>query len=100
MNRLILAVAFLGMVGAAGAKESSKERDTAIIKDEEAVKCIKTRLEEQTGTKGWKIELKDLAGTARDFTASNGGRSEHGTVNVAKNYPNPGALRVYLAPRD
>jgi hypothetical protein len=113
MNRLILTTAFLGLIGspvlakqkepvaAAPAKDSAKDKDTSTtIKDTEALKCIQARLEEQTGSKGWKIALGDLAGTARAFTASNGGRNEQGTVNVAKDYPNGGALRVYVQPRD
>jgi hypothetical protein len=113
MKRFIL-VGVLGLLGGmpAMAKETpptaskepskTKEKDpqSGTIKDEEALKCIQTRLEEQTGSKGWKIELKDLAGTARDFVATNGQRSEKGTVNVSKAYPNQGALRVYLVPND
>ena len=70
------------------------------IKDTDAMKYIQARLEDQTGAKGWKISLGDLAGVARDFTATNGNRSEKGTVNVSKDYPNEGALRVYVQPRD
>ena len=81
----------------APAKEPAK---AATIKDEEAVKCILTRLEEQTGAKGWKIDLKDLSGSSREFVATNGKRNEKGTVTVAKDYPNGGALRVYLVPQD
>jgi hypothetical protein len=81
-------------------KEPAKDPKASTIKDEEAVRCIVQRLEEQTGSKGWKIDLKELAGTAREFVASNGKRNEKGTVNVAKDYPNQGALRVYLVPND
>jgi hypothetical protein len=108
MQRFLLATALVGLIGSpAFAKQKdpaaapAKDKDTsAIIKDAEALKCIQARLEEQTGSKGWKIALGDLAGTARAFTASNGGRNEQGTINVAKDYPNGGALRVYVQPRD
>jgi hypothetical protein len=111
MKRFILIVGLLGGVPAmaketppTATKETSKpkEKDSqnGVIKDEEAIRCIQTRLEEQSGAKGWKIELKELAGTARDFVATNGERSEKGTVNVSKDYPNQGALRVYLVPKD
>src|SRR5690242_15127747 len=66
-------------------KEPAK---AATIKDDEALKCIVARLEEQTGSKGWKIDLKDLSGSSREFVATNGKRNEKGTVNVAKDYPN------------
>ena len=110
--RQILIVAALGlMTTPAVAKDrgrrsdSSKETAAAplkggTIKDQEATRCILQRLVEATGIKEWKIELKQLAGTARNFVATSGGRQESGTVNVAKNYPNQGALRVYLVPKD
>jgi hypothetical protein len=85
---------------ASGASAAAKDPKSGNIKDDEAMRCIQTRLEEQSGLKGWKIELKDVAGSSRDFTATNGGRSEKGTVNVAKSYPNQGSLRVYLVPKD
>lgn len=79
---------------------NAKEPAKANIKDEEAVRCILERLEGQSGAKGWKVELKDAAGSSKEFVAVNGDRQEKGTVNVAKSYPNQGALRVYLVPRD
>jgi len=81
-------------------KEPAKDPKSGNIKDEEAVRCVLQRLEGSTGLKGWKVELKDSPGSSREFTAVNGSRSEKGTVNVAKDYPNQGALRVYLVPRD
>jgi hypothetical protein len=90
-----------------GAKRSDSSKETApaplkggTIKDQEARRCILERLVEATGIKQWKIELKTLAGTARNFVATSGARQETGTVNVARNYPNQGALRVYLVPKD
>jgi hypothetical protein len=85
---------------APSAKEPAKDPKAGNIKDEEAVRCILERLEGQSGAKGWKVELKDAAGSAKEFVAMNGDRQEKGTVNVAKSYPNQGALRVYLVPRD
>jgi hypothetical protein len=105
----MLIVATLGLLTTpAIAKDranSSKETGTApiksgTIKDTEAMRCILQRLVEATGIKDWRIELKQLAGTARNFVATSGSRQESGTVNVAKNYPNQGALRVYLVPKD
>jgi hypothetical protein len=78
----------------------SKDSKDATIKDTDAMKYVQSRLEEQTGAKGWKITLGDLMGMAREFNATNGNRSEKGTVNVSKDYPNEGALRVYVQPRD
>jgi hypothetical protein len=107
--RQILIVAALTLVTTpALAKDranSSKETAAAplkggTIKDQEAMRCIQQRLLDATGIKEWKIELKTLAGTARNFVATSGARQETGTVNVAKNYPNQGALRVYLVPKD
>ena len=85
--------------------ESSKEtapapQKSGTINDGEAMRCILQRLVEATGIKDWKIELTTLAGTARNFVATSGGRQEKGSVNVARNYPNQGALRVYLVPKD
>ena len=85
--------------------DSSKETAAAplkggTIKDQEAMRCILQRLVDATGIKEWKIELKTLAGSARNFVATSGARQETGTVNVARNYPNQGALRVYLVPKD
>src|SRR5260370_28109593 len=89
------------------AKRSDSSKETAAaplkggaIKDQEAMRCILQRLAEATGIKDWKVELKTLAGASRNFVATNGSRQETGTVNVAKNYPNPGALRVYLVPKN
>ncbi len=110
--RQILIVAALGLLTTpaiakdrAKRSDSSKESAAALlksgtIKDQEAMRCIRARLVEATGIKEWKIELKQLAGTARNFVATSGSRQETGTVNVAKNYPNQGALRVYLVPKD
>jgi hypothetical protein len=110
--RQILIMAALGLLTTpAIAKDRVKKSDssketaaaplkTGTIRDQEATRCILQRLVEATGIKEWKIELKTLAGTARNFVASNGSRQETGTVNVAKNYPNQGALRVYLVPKD
>jgi hypothetical protein len=114
MKREIFAFCVAGLIGVGGtsiakekeattppAKESKKaDPKSENIADNEAMKCVTQRLEEQTGVKGWKVELKDLAGQAREFVATKGDRSEKGTVNVAKSYPNQGALRVYLVPRD
>jgi hypothetical protein len=85
--------------------DSSKETGTAplkggTIKDQEAMRCIGQRLLDATGIKDWKIDLKPLAGASRSFVATSGSRQESGMVNVAKNYPNPGPLRVYLVPKD
>ena len=89
------------------AKRSDSSKETAAaplkggtIKDQEAMRCILQRLVDATGIKEWKIELKTLAGSARNFVATSGARQETGTVNVARNYPNQGALRVYLVPKD
>ena len=110
--RQILIVAALGLwttpaIAKDHAKRSDSSKETAAapakggtIKDQEATRCILQRLVEATGIKDWKIELKTLAGTARNFVATNGSRQETGTVNVARNYPNQGALRVYLVPKD
>jgi hypothetical protein len=113
MKVLIVAASVSGVFGSVaiakerepGAKQSqptqsSKDPKAGNIKDEEAVRCVQARLEEQTGVKGWKIDLKDGTGSSRDFTATNGARSEKGFVNVLKSYPNQGLLRVYLVPRD
>jgi hypothetical protein len=110
--RQILIVAALGwMATAALAKDhkrsdSSKEpaaspiKSGSTINDQEARRCILQRLVEKTGTKEWKIELHKLAGTSRSFVATSGSRRETGSINVARNYPNQGALRVYLVPKD
>ncbi len=110
--RQILIVAALGLLSTPAvakdrAKRSDSSKETAAaplkggtIKDQEARRCILQRLFDATGIKEWKIELKQLAGTARGFVATSGSRQETGTVNVAKNYPNQGALRVYLVPKD
>lgn len=110
--RQILIAAALGLLSTAAiakehAKRSDSSKETAAaplkggtIKDQEAMRCVLQRLVEATGIKEWKIELKTLAGAARNFVATNGARQETGTVNVAKNYPNQGALRVYLVPKD
>ena len=89
------------------AKKSDSSKETAAaplkggaIKDGEAMKCILQRLVDATGIKDWKIELTTLAGASRNFVATSGSRQEKGTVNVARNYPNQGALRVYLVPKD
>jgi len=108
--RTILIVAALALVATpafAKAKRSDSSKETAAaplkggtIKDQEAMKFILQRLVDATGIKDWKIELKQLAGTARNFVATSGSHSQSGTVNVAKSYPNQGALRVYLVPKD
>jgi hypothetical protein len=108
--RQILIVAALALVTTPAiakdrAKNSSKETAPAPIKggtinDQEARRCVLQRLVEVTGVKEWRIELKSLAGTARSFVAKSGAREETGSVNVARNYPNQGALRVYLVPKD
>jgi hypothetical protein len=110
--RQILIVAALGwMTTAAVAKEhrrseSSKEpaasplKSGTTINDQEANRCILLRLVEKTGMKEWKIELHKPAGTSRTFVATSGSRQETGSINVARNYPNQGALRVYLVPKD
>jgi len=111
MLRMFVVASVLGLgVGPAIAKDrdsappmsakESKDGKVGNIKDNEAVRCVEARLEEKTGQKGWKIELKDLAGESRDFVATKGESSAKGTVNVAKSYPNQGALRVYVVPRD
>jgi hypothetical protein len=110
--RQILIVAALGwMTTAAIAREhrrtdSSKEpaasplKSGSTINDQEARRCILQRLVEKTGTKEWRIELQKLTGTSRGFAATSGSRQESGSINVARNYPNQGALRVYLIPKD
>ena len=110
--RRILIVAALGLLTTpafakdrARRSDSSKESGSAplkggTIKDTEAMRCILQRLADATGIKEWKVELKPITGTARNFVATSGSRQESGMVNVAKNYPNPGALRVYLVPKD
>lgn len=110
--RQILIVAALGLLTTpaiakdhAKRSDSSKERAAAplkggTIKDQEATRCILQRLAEATGIKDWKIDLKPLAGNARNFVATSGSRQETGSVNVARNFPNQGALRVYLVPKD
>jgi hypothetical protein len=110
--RQILIVAALGLlttpaIAKEHAKRSDSSKETAAaplkggtIKDQEAKRCIQQRLTEATGIKDWKIELKSLAGNARNFVATSGSRQEKGTVNVARNYPNQGTLRVYLVPKD
>ena len=110
--RQILIVAALGLLTTpAIAKDHAKRSDSSkesaatplksgTIKDQEATRCILQRLVDATGIKDWKIELKQLAGSARPFVATSGARQESGTVNVARNYPNQGALRVYLVPKD
>src|SRR5439155_21521832 len=111
--RQILIVAALGLLATpAIAKDHGKRSDSSkepaaaplksggTIKDQEAMRCILQRLADATGIKDWKIELKTLAGTARNFVANNGSRHESSPGNVARNYPNQGALRVYLVPKD
>ena len=110
MRQILIVAALVFLATPAIAKErkktdSSKESATAplksgTIKDGEAMKCIVQRLVEATGIKDWKVELKQLAGSSRNFVATSGSRQESGTVNVAKNYPNQGSLRVYLVPKD
>jgi hypothetical protein len=111
MRQILIVAALVLSTAPAIAKErnkrsdSSKETATAplkagTIKDQEATRCILERLVQATGIKDWNIELKTLAGTARNFVATSGSRQESGTVNVARNYPNQGALRVYLVPKD
>jgi hypothetical protein len=77
-----------------------KEPTTAYIKDPEAIKYVQQRLEAQTGVRGWTIDLKETVGTAKDFTATAGDRTEKGSVNVLKKYPNQGIHRVYVLPKD
>jgi hypothetical protein len=108
--RQILIVAALGILSTpalAKARKADSSKETAAaplksgtIKDGEATRCILERLVQATGIKDWKVDLKPLAGSSRNFVATSGGRQESGMVNVAKNYPNPGALRVYLVPKD
>ena len=88
-------------------KRSDSSKETAVapvkggtIKDQEAKRCVVERLVEATGIKDWKVELKQIAGTGRDFVATSGSRQETGTVNVVRDYPNRGARRVYLVPKD
>ena len=111
MRQILIVAALVLTTTPAIAKERAKKSDSSketaaaplkggAIKDQEAMRCILQRLVDATGIKEWKIELKTLAGTARSFVATNGARQETGTVNVAKNYPNQGALRVYLVPKD
>jgi len=86
----------------APASKAPKKKEAAAdyIKDPEAIKYVQQRLEAQTGVRGWKIDLKETVGTSKDFTATIGERSEKGSVNVLKNYPNQGIHRVYLFPKD
>ncbi len=111
MRSVLLVVGLLGLGTPAVCKEratrseASKEpagaqQKSPNIKDDEAVRCILERLEGESGAKGWKVDLKELAGTAREFSATNGKREEKGTVNVSKDYPNQGALRVYVQPHE
>lgn len=111
MRQILIVAALALLTTPAIAKERARRSDTSketaaaplkggTIKDQEAKRCIQQRLVDATGIKDWKIELKQLAGTARNFVATSGSRQESGTVNVAKNYPNQGALRVYLVPKD
>ena len=78
----------------------AKDPKSDLIKEADAIKFIQTRLEESTGVKGWKIVLKEAIGPARDFSAEAAGATQAGTINVTKAYPNGGALRVYLVPKD
>ena len=108
--RQILIVAALGILSTpalAKARRADSSKETAAaplksgtIKDAEAIRCVVQRLVEATGIKDWKVELKTLAGSARNFVATSGSRQESGTVNVARSYPNQGSLRVYLVPKD
>lgn len=111
MRQILIVAALALLTTPAIAKERAKRSDSSketaaaplkggTIKDQEATRCILQRLVQATGIKEWKIELKTLAGTARNFVATSGSRQESGTVNVARNYPNQGALRVYLVPKD
>lgn len=111
MRQILIVAALALLTTPAIAKERAKRSDSSketaaaplkggTIKDQEATRCILQRLVQATGIKEWKIELKQLAGSARNFTATSGARQESGTVNVARNYPNQGALRVYLVPKD
>ena len=106
MRRILILASLALLTTPAFAKSSSKEPAAApakagsTINDSEAKKCILQRLVETTGVKEWRVELQKLAGTSRAFVASSGGRHESGTINVARNYPNGGALRVYLVPKD
>src|SRR5512135_79234 len=99
MRQILIVAALALLTTPAIAKERAKRSDSSketaaaplkggTIKDQEATRCILQRLVQATGIKEWKIELKQLAGTARNFVATSGGRQESGTVNVAKNYPN------------
>jgi hypothetical protein len=76
------------------------KKEAAVIKDTEALKYVQQRLEAQTGVRGWKIELKEPVGSSKDFTASVGDRTETGSVNILKSYPNQGIHRVYVTPKD
>jgi len=106
--RQILIVAALGWLTAAAVAREHRTKEPAAtpqkggstIGDPEAKRCILQRLVETTGVKEWKIELQQLAGTSRGFVATSGARHESGSINVARNYPNQGALRVYLIPKD
>jgi hypothetical protein len=111
MRQILIVAAFGLLTTPAIAKDHAKRSDSSkettaaplkggTIKDQEAMRCILQRLVQATGIKEWKIELKTLAGTARNFVATSGSRQENGTVNVARSYPNEGALRVYLVPKD
>lgn len=111
MRRILIVAALVLSTTPAIAKDRAKRSDSSkesaaaplkggTIKDQEAQRFILQRLVEATGIKDWKIELKQLAGAARNFVATSGARQESGTVNVARNYPNQGALRVYLIPKD
>lgn len=44
--------------------------------------------------------MRQTKPVARSFVATSGARQESGTVNVARDYPNQGALRVYVVPKD
>lgn len=111
MRKILIVAALVLSTTPAVAKDRAKKSDSSketaaaplksgTIKDTEAIRCVLQRLVEATGIKDWKVELKTLAGSSRNFVATSGSRQESGTVNVARNYPNSGSLRVYLVPKD
>ena len=111
MRRILILATLIVLAAPAFGKsarksDSSKEPAAATppksgtINDQEAKRCILQRLVDTTGMKDWRIELEKLSGSSRAFVATSGARHDKGTINVARNYPNQGALRVYLVPKD
>jgi hypothetical protein len=82
------------------AKDSAKASKGPLINSAKAIGFIRERLETSTGIKGWHVELKESTPSGKDFVATHADRTERGSINMRVDYPNEGALRVYLIPRD